>query len=289
MRIANIIIFHQNPAYVDRLLKAMTHPDVDFYLHLDKKVDMKPFLHLGKLSNTYFIRNRKNATWAGYSQVEAIVNSLEEIIESKIPYDFVNLLSGQDYPIKPITYILKVLSENIGKSFMISETPPSDWWNVAETRFTKYHFSDYGFRGKYRLADLVSQILPDRKFPLPYQLFGGPYAAYWILSMDAAVYIHSILNKKDKIYWFFKHTWAPDEFIINTILMNSPFRETIVNENYHYFSWEPGEVRPSILTLKDFRKLQQSDKFFARKFDPAIDEKILDLIDEQLLKSTCGY
>ena len=285
MRIANIIIFHKNSASVDRLIKAVSHPDVDSYLHLDKKVNIEPFLHLGKMPNTYFVENRITARWAGYSQVEAIINSLDEIIKSKKPYDFVNLLSGQDYPIKPVSHILDVLSANLGKSFMISETPPSEWWNVAETRFTKYHFSDYGFKGRYRLADLISAVLPERKFPLPFQLYGGPYAAYWILSMEAATFLHSILNKKDKIYWFLKHTWAPDEFIINTILMNSPFKDTIVSENYHYFSWKPGEVSPSILTVHDFATLQQSDKFFARKFDPGIDEKVLDLIDQQLLKN----
>jgi len=284
MRFANIIIFHKNEASIDRLLKAMTHPDTDFYLHLDKKVNIEPYLYLGKNQNTYFVENRKNARWAGYSQVEAIINSLDQIIESKIPYDFVNLLSGQDYPIKPISHIIDVLSKNIGKSFMISETPPSPWWDEATVRFTKYHFSDYGFRGKYRLGDLVSSILPERKFPMEIQLYGGPYAAYWILSMDAAVYLHSLLSKKDKLYWFFKHTWAPDEFLFNTILMNSPFRDTIVNENYHYFSWEHGQSRPSILSVEDFLTLQQSLKFFARKFDPAVDEKILDLIDEQILK-----
>jgi len=283
MKIANIILFHKYPVAVERLVKVLNHPNFDFYLHLDKKVKLKPFAYLSDLANTTLIKNRTSVRWAGYSQLAAFVNSLDEILNNGKSYDFINLLSGQDYPIKPVNEINKFLSLHIGKSFMMSETPPSTWWDDATLRFTKYHFWDYDFRGKHRLGDALSKIMPARQFPLPLKLFGGPYASYRILSIEAARYIHSILNRKDKFFLFFKHTWAPDEFLINTLLMNSPLKDTIINENFHYMDRSLGGPRPKILTTEDFTLLKNSDKFFARKFDINVDMRILEMIDDEIL------
>ncbi|MBC7936184.1 MAG: glycosyltransferase [Rhizobacter sp.] len=284
MKVAHIIIFHEDAILIERLVRSMAHPDFDFYLHLDRKVDIVPFKKLSLLPNVFFIRKRKKVSWGGYSQVEAITNSLEQIFENGTPaYDFINLLSGQDYPIKTTAFIHSFLLNNLGRSFLMSETPPSAWWEHAVLRFTRYHFVEYGFRGRYRLADVFSKLLPRRKFPLPGKLYGGPDGAYWILSADAAKYAWTILKKRDRRWWFFKHTWGPDEFLINTILMNSPFAESIINENYHFIDRSQGSTRPKTLTSGDFNALQQSNKFFARKFDRKLDAEVLDRIDKELL------
>jgi hypothetical protein len=286
MRIANIIIFHKDPGAVERLIKALHHPNFDFYLHLDKKVDIRPFAYLADLPNTQFIINRKAVNWGGFSQLEALISSLEQIFKVNKTYDFVNLLSGQDYPIKPVQEIDDLLSSNLGKSFMMSETPPTPWWDEAISRITEYHLSEYDFPGKYRLQMALTKLLPKRVFPLTLQLHGGPYGAYWILSFEAIMYIYYVLHGNEEVRLFFKHTWAPDEFLIHTLLMNSQFKETIVNENHHYMDRSQGGSRPKILTKDDFDVLENSDKMFARKFDRVVDPEILDMIDERILFRT---
>jgi hypothetical protein len=283
IKIANIILFHRDPVGVERLVKVLSHPCVDCYLHLDKKVRMKPFAHLGDLPNIQFVKRRKVVRWGGFSQLEAIVSSIGDIMESGKQYDFINLLSGQDYPIKPIDQICRILSKHVGHSFMISEPPPTPWWDEATSRYENYHFIDYDFPGKYRFGKMLSRFLPKRKFPLVMQLYGGPEAAYWILGMDAAKYVHSVLKKRDRNWRFFKHTWGADEFLISSLIMNSPFRETVINENYHYIDRSLGGARPKTLTAEDFPLLQASDKFFARKFNRGKDHNILDRIDAEIL------
>ena len=283
MKVAHIIIFHEDPTGVERLLKAMFHPDFDFYLHLDKKVDMGPYSYLAELPNVTFIKNRKLVNWGGFSQVEASLNSITEIVASGKEYEFINLLSGQDYPIKPASYIHEFLSRKRGLSFMMSESAPSDWWNHATSRFSRYHLVDYQFKGKFRLGKLISNILPERKFPLQVDLFGGPHSAYWTMNIIAARYIIKKINKHDKHWQFYQHTWGSDEFLMNTILMNSPLKHTIVNENFHLMDRSMGGARPKVLTVHDFEMLQSSKKFFARKLDSARDHKILNMIDELLL------
>lgn len=283
MRIATVIICHQDPVAVERMIKAMAHPSVDFYLHLDKKVDIQPYAFLGVRRDTYFIHNRKMVRWGGLSQLEAMISSMNEILASGRSYDFINLLSGQDYPIKPAREMYAFLQQHSGKSFMTCEKAPTPWWDEAMTRFTEYHFIDYGFRGRFRLGKILSSLLPTRKFPLPHDLYGGPDAGYWIISMEAAQYICTALKRLSKYRVFFKHTWSPDEFLVSTLLMNSPLKATIIPENYHYMDRSLGGSHPKILTVSDFPDLLNSPKFFARKFDRAVDEEILNRIDNEIL------
>lgn len=65
MRIANIIAAHKNPLQVERLITAMYHPNFDFYIHLDKKIDIEPFLYLEERSQVEFIKNRILCNWGG--------------------------------------------------------------------------------------------------------------------------------------------------------------------------------------------------------------------------------
>jgi len=283
MKVANIVVFHKNPTSIERLLSAASHPAFDFYLHLDRKVNMQPFKHLSTFPQTRFVSKRIPVRWAGYSQVEAFISCMDDIIDSGIKYEFINLLSGQDYPIKPPELIYQYLSQHKKSSFMLCETPPSRWWNHAIKRYSNYYFVDYGFPGRYRLGLALTKLLPAREFPLPLTLYGGPYASYWILSMEAALYIHRYLKKMNQHKLFFKHTWAPDEFLIHTILMNSEFKESVVQENFHYIDRSQGGSRPKILTAADLPTLKETNKFFARKFDPAVDSLVLDLIVNEIL------
>ncbi len=284
MKVAHIIIAYKDPELVERLVKTMTaHEGFDCWVHIDKKADINSFDKLRELPRTRLIKKRVSVQWAGFSFVQAMLNSLEEIFQSGNKYDFVNLMSGQDYPIKSPQHIYDFLSAHAGKSFIACEPEPSPWWDHAKLRFTKYHLTDFTFKGNTRIQQFLNRIMPDRKFLPDYTLYGGPYASYWTLSIEAAMYVHDFLKGNKKLKSFCKYTWAPDEFLISTILMNSHFRENIINTGSRYIDWSSGGARPGILTTSDFLSLKQSTLLFARKFDLKTDAGIIDLIDSQLL------
>ena len=64
----------------------------------------------------------------------------------------------------------------------------------------------------------------------------------------------------------------------HTILLNSPFKHEIVNDNKRYIDFD--DSHPTILTAKDYEKLKRSGKLFARKFEPKVDKEILDKLDD---------
>jgi hypothetical protein len=65
--------------------------------------------------------------------------------------------------------------------------------------------------------------------------------------------------------------------------MNSPYRDTIVNDDLRYSRWPPLPApHPVILREDDFERIVASGKLFARKFDPAQSAGLLAMIDQRI-------
>lgn len=286
MRIAHLITVHKNPAQVERLITALMHEDFDFYIHLDKKVDAQEFAHLARLPRVQFTRARIAVRWASYRFTEALLECTREILASGEPYDFINLLSGQDYPLKPVETIYNFFARHVGCSFLSFEREGSLWWRHAISRVEQYHSTYYEFKGQYRLQRLVNMVLPKRRFPLPYKLYGGPDGSWWTMGTDCARYLVEFMDAHPELRQFARFTWGSDEFLPATILMNSPLKDRIVNDNYRYIDWSEGGANPRVLTVADAPRLARTHKLFARKFDTVVDAEILDLVDRNLLYSS---
>jgi hypothetical protein len=69
-----------------------------------------------------------------------------------------------------------------------------------------------------------------------------------------------------------------------TILMNSPLKSRVVNDSKRYVDFTRKERHPKILTKDDLENMKKSGKFFARKFNLAVDKDILDIIDQEIDK-----
>src|ERR1700733_1171004 len=103
MKIAHLILIHKNPAQVERLIRALDHPGCDFYLHIDKKTDIAPFLHLAEKSNCFMVARRTPVYWAGFGTIQATFNGFREIL-AKGGYDYINLISRQDFTLRSAAF-----------------------------------------------------------------------------------------------------------------------------------------------------------------------------------------
>jgi hypothetical protein len=278
MRIASIIMAHKEPQQIERMIRRFDGFPFDFYIHLDKKTEAGPFLYLAGIPQVKFIRHRTKVKWGSPGFVTALISSMQEVLATEEQYDFIQVMSGQDYPIRPVSLIYDTLEKNRGRNFISYETD-GGWWDHAIGRISRYHLNDLGFPGKYRLQFLLNALLPERKFPLPYQLYGGPRAMCMTLTADCAKYVADLIDSNRRLRRFIRLTWGPDEFLIPTLVMNSAFRSTVVNDNFYYIDWSRGGSNPKILTLEDYEALCRSGKLLARKFDIRVDEGILDKLD----------
>lgn len=283
MKLCHLIMTYKNAAQLNRLVKALSSPAADIYVHVDKKFDVDLFKQIEGGPNVYFIENRQRINWGGFSLVAAVIASLDEIRSKNKYYDFINLISGQDYPIRTASAFEAFLGSNKGKCFISYDVDVNRaWWNENIVRLTRYHFNDFTVRGKYLVQRIVNFILPKRKFPMKWELYGGNCSSWWTLSSEAAYYFADTVKNNQKLRRFARLTWAPDEYIYATVLMNSQFRHFVVNNNYRYIDWSEKNANPKLLTAADFETFAASDNFFARKFDLSTGSEPLDLIDQNL-------
>lgn len=279
MRVAHLVITYTNPLQTARMIRRMQHPGFDFYIHVDKKIDITPHLFLAEIPNVYLIRDRVNVVWAGYKTVEATLRSVKEIFRTGIKYDYVHLMSGQDYPIKSAGYIYDFFVANKGREFLEFEHF-DEWASESYPRIREYHLTNYNFPGRYYFQWMMNKFLPVRKSPLPMEYYGS--SMFWALSSNCLNYIVDLLEKNVRFRRFMQFTWGSDEFIFQTLVLNSSFKINVVNDNLLFLDREKGASHPNILTFNHLDRLIDSRKLFARKFDLAKDAVIMDEIDGYL-------
>ena len=278
MKFAILIITYSSPDQTRRLIESMNNGDFDFYIHLDKKIDIVTHQALFDIPNVYFVQDRIDIKWAGFSNVEAVLSGIRFIKNSGKRYKFINLITGQDYPIKSAGFISNFLKSNIGKEFIYYKHFDTEW-SEANARIEKYHFTDFQFLSKYKIEWLVNLILPKRKFNFNLELVGKE--TFWTLSQECAEYVLEYLESNKALKRFLKFTWGSDEFIFQTIIMSSPYKENVINKNYRFINWPEKGSRPNYFVTSDFERIINSDCIFGRKFEININKEIINLLDQQ--------
>ena len=76
-----IILVHNNPLQLIRLINTLSDNQVNFYVHVDKLVDSRPFLEATiNIKNVHFIidNKREEGIWCGIGLVKATINTLNQ-------------------------------------------------------------------------------------------------------------------------------------------------------------------------------------------------------------------
>lgn len=276
MKIAHLILAHKNPQQLLCLIESMQHPAFHFYIHIDKKKDDAPFKALIKLKNVFFIEKRIKVYWGDWGTIQATLNGFEVILPNG--YDYVNVISAQDLPIKSADYMYQYFSDHKGTEFITCDFIEGDWSDVA-SRIENYHLINWRVPGKFRLGKILTKVLPPRVFPFDYDIVGR--ANWFTLTKEAVQYAVGFLQDHPQMVRYFKYCWGADEFIFSTVLYNSHFKDKIA-DNLVYVDWDnEGHIgHPKTLTAKDFEKLKDSPKLFARKFDMDVDASVFPMVQK---------
>lgn len=302
VRIGYIILAHKGPQQVARLVSRLDGDEASFFVHIDKRTKdavYREFLDsLDHLPNVRFVR-RHASRWGDFGLVRATLEGLGAALDTRPPVDYLVLLTGQDYPIKSPEHIAAFLEGSAGRSYLDCNPIPCEAWPQAEARMRSWYARilgeqvllprKEGFRGIVRRPRrwpvfVISRCLPERRRPLEgHTPFTG--SAHWVLSRAAAEYVRDLVARDPGFVRYFKRVFVPDELFFQTALGDSPVAEHIVSKTLHYIDWSRGGAHPATLTRDDLEALAASPALFARKFDPAVDAEILDLIDERLLTS----
>lgn len=285
---AFLIMVHNNSYAFFENLKLIDSPQTDIYVHVDDKFKdfdyqrAKENIHC---SNIFFIKNRINVEWGGYSQVLAEINLLQSAFSSK-KYEYFHLISGSDMLIKPVSYITKICNDSQGAIFLDCRKLSKKVDTKLYQRVAIPHVLVGFFGSKYKLQSVFARIVDSFQTNFRFYLMRQDnvekknielfFGSNWFsLPNDAVEYI---LHNKKQIDDIFEKGRNTDELFIQTILGNvKAFADRMISPR-RFIDWSAGLAHPKVLTMFDYQRMIMSDAFFARKFDDSIDKEIIDKI-----------
>jgi hypothetical protein len=290
MEKAYIILAHKEPDQLYRLIEKLDDKSSDFFVHIDKKINLSVFNNLIDFKDKVHIIKREKSNWGEIGIVKAILSAFEAIKRTGKRFEQIILLSGQDYPIKSNDYLNDFFNTSPHKVFM-------EHWPIPNYRIWKesggiFRINKYfiGLKPYQRFLsktlNFTAMFLPFFRRKLPYNL--KPYGGWmwWSIDMYTLDYILQFLIDHPKYLKYHKFTFVPDEMFFQTILLNSKdenLLKRITNDNKRYIHWKEGKSHPEILGRADVKNIKQSNHLFARKFDIKHDRDILEIIDQHCL------
>lgn len=294
MKKAYIILAHKNEEMVKRLIDRLDDNNSVFFLHIDLNSDITEFRKLFRDDRRVRFLQRENTGWGSFGLVQATLNAMWTVQGGD--YEKVILLSGQDYPIKSNDEIDQFFQSSKYNIFMDHfPLPNRRKWGPGGGmyRVNKYFFGlSFIKKMMAKAANFTGMIFPfAKRRELPgMKPFSG--SQWWAMDMRAVNYILEYVDSHPEYIRYHQHTFAADELFFQMILLNCPdasLRENIANDNLRYMKWKSESIaHPEILGVSDVDHISGSGALFARKFDPEVDNKVIDVIDDRFLNSLSG-
>lgn len=303
MKLAYLILAHTDAPHLRRLVTALSAENTAFFVHVDKKVDESPFREsCAGIPNVTFVKNRKKVYWGGWSIIAAEIEIIKEALRSDVKFDRFALITGTDYPIWSNNSIEKELSNNPNKEYIkcYNLTKVKEPKKVRQ-RVTTYHFRDLPVKGErwrhYIIGGLMvamnhSPIRKNKRAKIngkKIDVYGG--TQWWILTRGCMQQIVETVEKDKDLRRYFKTSFAPEEMMPHTIIMNSKYRDNVAcytedgiypgleGAAYtHYIEYRGGQ---KTFTEKDYDLLLSSGRMFFRKVQTGVSDSLMDRLDER--------
>ncbi len=283
MKIAYLILAHQNPRLLKRMIGTLSSRNCAFFIHIDKKTVIREFLQI-EGENIFFTEERVPVYWGEFSLVQASLLLLRQALMSPEGYDYFVLLSGSDYPLRSGAYVERFIQERNGYEFMNLVKVPAPGKPISRINTLRYPSTKpirrFLFRG---LAKLGLGRRDYRRYLGSLEPYSG--IQWWALSRSACRYLLDFIDANQQLQRFFENVFAADEAFLQTILGNSAFKSRI-RRNFVYLDWPTGP-HPAMINEEHIRLFEAEQKIcvqdvygegevlFARKFS---DDR-LDLVD----------
>ena len=286
MKVSFLILGHKSSSQIIDFINTLDCKDVTFFIHIDKKSKIMNDSSLEKIKskeNVKFIDQRQQISWGGYGMISATLILLKECLK-KEKCDYISLHSGQDLPIKNRNQILYFLEKNQGKEyFEFFKIKDKKRWapNTGFDRIEYYWFiEEIGYDKSMELYKAQKKLNVKRKYFKNIEPYGG--SQWWTITRECAQFIIDYVNQNKDFCDYYKYTMIPDEGFFQTIVLNSYFKDRVINDNLRYIDWESGPEYPKILKKQDFKRIATSNKLFARKFDSTVDKTIIKMITNSI-------
>jgi len=270
---------HNNPAQFERLFGALNHPQNLFVIHVDSKSSAEVHQAAAKLASTHsnlHVLPARDVRWACWSVMETTLKAMEWLRALDDSWQYFSNLSGQDFPLKSQEQILAALQQTPERNYIHHIDPLTDWVDGPD-RIRYVRFELPGMKSGMSIPKLRWNRW--KSFLGETQYHGG--SSYFTLSRTMC---EQILDSEllPSYRRFFRHTFSSDEIFIPTFALNSPLKDTVYNDDLRLIDFSEGTPRPRTWTREHLDQLLSSDDFYARKFDPNVDDEVIADLEQRI-------
>jgi hypothetical protein len=259
--------------------------------------------------------------YGDFSHLDRYFAAVDWLDSHGVEFDWMENLTGQDYPLRPIGDIEAALAHcNVDGYLQYAPVFPqrtpsdADWGAGPEFRLcnpfdTAVRFEYWHRRigrptsAKQRwlrplmLLNLLQPWLrvslafstigtrrPNTIFNDDFICYGGSF--FCTLSAACVRYARDFARDHPDVVEYFRGMLAPDEVFLQTVLVNSrKFRFMPDAKRYLDFA-NSRNNHPKVLGVADLGRMLASNAHWARKFDQTHDEEILDILDRRVRLSS---
>lgn len=293
MNIAYLISAHTDEAQLHRLILAL-HEDAEFFVHIDRKSDIQPFLRLITEPRVHFIEERLDVRWGTLVEVDYQMALIRAAVEFPRHFDRIFFLSGMDYPLWSNARITRWLEEQDGREIL--QGIQMDTPDVTGQQRTLYRVArpllpsakaSIVARKLLRMTGYrkrLSFVVRGREW----HLYKG--SAWWCISQELAQYVLTMYREEPSIRRYFRNSFGQAETVIQTIAFNHPLwaQRCILSTGaypglaaltpLHHIVYEPVI---QVMTLQDLPALKQSGRMFTRKLRSGVSDELVQELERR--------
>ncbi|HEX4015980.1 MAG TPA: beta-1,6-N-acetylglucosaminyltransferase [Frankiaceae bacterium] len=238
-----------------------------------------PALDLPRSDAVLQMPSPQHAQWGRMTLALTVVNGLRFAVTHVPDLSWVLVISGQDYPTRPMQSIEEDLAQSTKDAYLryfrVDAHPGHDvhpWQQLTRRRYLR----------KLRLPGTHRSVPFPRRHPFDGKKLSLYVGDQW-LNLGAAA-VHHVLEQQERlpqVARYFNRCSIPDEGFLPTLLLNNAQHLQVQDDRRRYIPWTKGQRHPAFLELSDVEKAAASTDLFARKVDTERTPEVLDEFDRR--------
>lgn len=290
MKKAVIVTAYHKVDMLNTFLKQLLDDaETHIYIHVDKKSDITG----GIISDPriFFAEKRYDINWGADELLKAILSLYRQIIRSRIDYGYVLVTTGQDLVVRK--GLDEYLQEHNGQVFIDSMyTEELDeykrailmhkWPDIYKRKYdNRYHPVRIARSLRISFLSKIGHRF-EKKVDFDVDRIRFYYDRHWnAMPLEVIRWLIDYVDSNPEYWKIFDGAFMCEESFFTTTIMMGPYADRIKFTDHQsssltYRQKSDDNNHPAILTMDDIKRIEESGCFFARKFDPDVDPKVID-------------